>query len=214
MLLHFVWQGAAIAAALAVLLALTSPAQARLRYVLSCAALTLMFAVALATAAHVMTRDNTTLRRLNLAVGSNAPAPSHSPEVVSNASAKEGQGRPITDAGAAALTARPGAGSDLSSLAQPVVEAAMPWLVLTWALGVVLFSVRLARRLVADTRASRRGCRPRFPTGARHSSHALSARLRIARPVAIVASVRVSVPVVLGHLKPVDHPARPRFLPA
>ena len=110
-LLHFVWQGAAIAAALAVLLALTSPAQARLRYVLSCAALTLMFAVALATAANVMTRDNTTPRRLNLAVDSNAPGPSHSPEAARNASAKEGQGRLSTDAAGAALTARPGAGS-------------------------------------------------------------------------------------------------------
>jgi hypothetical protein len=54
-LLHFVWQGAIIALALAVLLALTREAQARLRYLLSCAALVLMLGAALATATRVRT---------------------------------------------------------------------------------------------------------------------------------------------------------------
>ncbi len=53
-LLHFVWEGTVIALALAVLLALTRDGQARLRYALSCGALTLMLVAALATAGAVM----------------------------------------------------------------------------------------------------------------------------------------------------------------
>ncbi len=53
-LLHFVWEGAVIALALAALLALTRDGQARLRYALSCGALTLMLVAALATAGSVM----------------------------------------------------------------------------------------------------------------------------------------------------------------
>ena len=53
-LLHFVWEGTVIALALAALLALTRDGQARLRYALSCGALTLMLVAALATAGAVM----------------------------------------------------------------------------------------------------------------------------------------------------------------
>ena len=48
-LLHFVWQGALIALALAALIALTREAQARLRYVFSCSALVLMLAATMAS---------------------------------------------------------------------------------------------------------------------------------------------------------------------
>ena len=78
----------------------------------------------------------------------------------------------------------------------------MPWLVLTWALGVVLLSVRLAGGWWR-TRALRVEGVSAVPAWCQAQLHELSARLCIARPVAIVASVRVSVPVVLGHLKPV-----------
>ena len=54
-LVHFVWQGAAIALALAVLLAIAGDAQARVRYALSCGALALMLVATLATAARVAT---------------------------------------------------------------------------------------------------------------------------------------------------------------
>ncbi len=201
-LLHFVWQGAAIAAALAALLVLTSPAQARLRYALSCAALTLMIAVALATAANVMTRRSTTVQRLDLAAESSVPGPSHSPGAAGNASVPEGHGRLSTDAAGAAVTARLVPGTDWSSLARPSVEAAMPWLVPSWALIVMLLSARLAGGWWR-TRGLRVEGVSTVPTWCRAQLDELSSRLAVARPVAIVASVRVSVPVVLGHLKPV-----------
>ena len=204
MLLHFVWQGAVIALALAVLLALTSAAQARLRYALSCGALTLMLVAALATAATVMTRRSTTLPRPSLAVEASAPDPSRSPDAAGNASVPEGQGR-----------ARP-------TPAEPAPDGASPAPARTCRRWRGRSSKRRCRgwswpgRSVScsspfvllggwwRTRApSRRRRLRRFPTWCRAQLDALSSRLRIARPVAIVASVRVSVPVVLGHLKPV-----------
>ena len=89
-----------------------------------------------------------------------------------------------------------------SALAQPIVASAMPWLVLRWLGGVLILSIRLARRLVAD-RSLRVSASRRFLTGARHSSPRSRRGMRVARPVAIVCSIRISVPVVLGHLKPV-----------
>jgi beta-lactamase regulating signal transducer with metallopeptidase domain/HEAT repeat protein len=196
-LLHFVWQGVVIAAALGALLVLTSPAQARLRYGLSCAALMLMLGAVLATAGNVLTRDSTTLPRLDLPAGH-----SDSPEASRSASGKASQAPSSTGAVAAVLTPRPGSGQGLSSLAQPIVEAAMPWLVPGWALGVMLLSVRLAGGWWR-TRTLRVEGVFAVPTWCRAQLGELSARLAIARPVAIVASARVSVPVVLGHLKPV-----------
>src|SRR5688572_26116163 len=132
-LLHFVWQGAVIALALAVLLALTRDGQARLRYAFSCGALTLMLITAVATAATMMTD----------ALGS-PPA----------GAAGDGTfGRPRGLAGETARTpaigirtslpAAANAAEKTSALAQPIVVRAMPWLVLGWLSGVLTLSIRL-----------------------------------------------------------------------
>jgi hypothetical protein len=141
-LLHFVWQGAAVALALAVLLALTSTAQARLRYALSCGALMLMLAAAVATAANVMTGHTSLTQPRDLAVEANAPGPPSLPGTGTDVPGKNGKGGVSADALETPLTARPGSGRGWSSLAQPILEAAMPWLVLGWAAGVMLFSIR------------------------------------------------------------------------
>ncbi len=60
-LVHFVWQGTAIALVLASLLALTSTAQATLRYALACAALTVMLMATVATAVTVITSAEPTI---------------------------------------------------------------------------------------------------------------------------------------------------------
>ena len=74
----------------------------------------------------------------------------------------------------------------------------MPWLVT----GVdraasLLLSLRLARRLVADTRAASVDGVPAVPDVVPRAAPRRSpARLRISRPVAIVSSIRVPVPVI------------------
>ena len=77
----------------------------------------------------------------------------------------------------------------------------MPWLVFGWLAGVLLLSLRLlggwwsTRVLrVVDVSPVPEWCLAQL---------ARCRRMGIARPVAIVSSVRVSVPVIVGHVKPV-----------
>jgi beta-lactamase regulating signal transducer with metallopeptidase domain/HEAT repeat protein len=195
-LLHFVWQGAIIALALAITLALIGERQARLRYALSCVALALMLATTLTTAAMVWTSGTGAPVLLTDAATAAVPAPAASTAVSSG------------DAGAAAATETR---ATSPQRATPVdgtsgrwqrVGAALPWLVTGWIAGVLLLSLRLlggwwqTRTLRAVNVAPvPRWCEARLAM--------LLARMQIVRPVTMVSSIRVSVPVIVGHLKPV-----------
>jgi beta-lactamase regulating signal transducer with metallopeptidase domain/HEAT repeat protein len=202
-LLHFVWQGAVIALALAVLLALTPDGQARLRYAFSCGALTLMLITAGATAATVMID----------ALGA-PPGGAADDGVAFGSVLRPGDGKPGGLAGDTARTPafgiRPslpaassaaGAGKT-SALAQPIVASAMLWLVLGWLGGVLALSIRLLGGWWSTRSLRLVGVSP-APDWCKAQLTALSARMRVTRPVAIVSSIRISVPVVLGHVKPV-----------
>ena len=89
-----------------------------------------------------------------------------------------------------------------ASLAQSIVDRAIPWLVLAWLAGVLLLSFRLLGGWWS-TRALRVVDVSPVPEWCLAQLSALSARMGIARPVAIVSSVRLTVPVILGHVKPV-----------
>ena len=78
----------------------------------------------------------------------------------------------------------------------------MPWLVSGWLAGVLLLSLRLLGGWWS-TRVLRVVDVSPVPDWCRAQLTALSARMRIARPVAIVSSIRISVPVIVGHVKPV-----------
>jgi len=191
-LLHFVWQGALIALALAALLALTREAQARLRYVFSCSALVLMLAATLATA--------TLMRSTDVQAGAAvAPeSPPLTPPAPDDGPAERSAGHPAR----VISSATGGADANRGSVLQPVVDRAIPWLVLAWLTGVLLLTFRLLGGWWR-TRALRVvGISP-VPESCVAQLSALSARMGITRPVAIVASVRVTVPIILGHLKPV-----------
>ena len=200
-LLHFVWQGAVIALALDVLLALTRDGQARLRYAFSCSALTLMLIAAVATAATVMTD----------ALDS-PPAAAAGNRLTSGSVVLPADGRPQRLAGATALTPTIGvrtsfppaasAAGKTSALAQLIVARAMPWLVLGWCSGVLILSIRLLGGWWTTRSLRRVGVAP-APDWCKAQLTALSARMRVSRPVAVVSSIRTSVPVLLGHVKPV-----------
>jgi HEAT repeat protein/beta-lactamase regulating signal transducer with metallopeptidase domain len=195
-LVHFIWQGVAIALALAAVLALTSKTQARLRYVFSCAALVLMLAATVVTAAQLSIQSESTLaapvtRALitssSTDTGDRAPAGNHGVEM-----------------GAREMTSQ-GAGGWRDRLAQrlgPLVERSVRWLVLVWIVGVSVMSIRLAGGWWRTRALGVDGVSP-VPAWADETLAMLCARLGIKRAVALVTSVRVSVPVVLGHVKPV-----------
>jgi beta-lactamase regulating signal transducer with metallopeptidase domain/HEAT repeat protein len=198
-LVHFVWQGIAIALALAAVLSLTSAAQSALRYALSCAALLMMLGAVIATTASVVSRDRDPLPTLTRTT-TPIEAPVAEPAA---AAARDRQARPGDARGSGRGPSRT---DDVSASAiaalRPIVAAAMPWLVIAWAVGVLLLSIRLVggwwrtRRLRVD------GVGP-VPDWCHARLAALAERLRIRRPVAILSSVRVRVPIVLGHLTPV-----------
>jgi HEAT repeat protein/beta-lactamase regulating signal transducer with metallopeptidase domain len=195
-LLHFVWQGAVIALALAVLLAFTRDGQARLRYALCCGALTLMLVAALATAGNVLARG----------VNALPAADSRTAAVTDGATARPDGDTPAPlprdEGGPGAAIQKPIAGAAAAPLVLAMIDRAMPWLVLGWLVGVLLLSVRLLGGWWG-TRALRGvGVSP-VPDWCVAQLSALAARMCISRPVAIVSSMRISVPVIVGHVKPV-----------
>lgn len=191
-LLHFLWQGTLIALLLAALLALTAETWARLRYAMSCAALVAMLIAVVTTTALLVTgaRPEVPVRML-----------------VATAAGDIATRRPVPSSGTAGeanilATVKPATPAATASAARRVVDAAMPYLVWMWMAGVLVLSVRLlggwwgARTLrIVGTLPAPDWCHARLET--------LSARLGVTRPVAIVTSIRLSVPVVLGHVKPV-----------
>ena len=84
----------------------------------------------------------------------------------------------------------------------PAIDRAMPWLVSGWLAGVLLLSLRLLGGWWSTRVLRVAGVSP-VPEWCRAQLTTLSSRMRIARPVAIVSSIRVSVPVIVGHVKPV-----------
>jgi beta-lactamase regulating signal transducer with metallopeptidase domain len=78
----------------------------------------------------------------------------------------------------------------------------MPWLVLGWLSGVLALSIRLLAGWWSTRSLRLVGVSP-APDWCKAQLTVLSARMRVGRPVAIVSSIRTSVPVVLGHMKPV-----------
>jgi beta-lactamase regulating signal transducer with metallopeptidase domain/HEAT repeat protein len=196
-LLHFVWQGAIIALALAIALALIGERQARLRYALSCLALTLMLAATLSTAAAVWTSGGDGASGLLPARASGAvPAPA--------ALTAAREGRTGVPASAQSRAASPLETTSLDGTPGrwQVVGAALPWLVAAWIGGVLLLSLRLLGGWW-HTRALRAVDVAPVPDWCEARLAMLRDRLQIIRPVAIVSSIRVSVPVIVGHLKPV-----------
>jgi beta-lactamase regulating signal transducer with metallopeptidase domain/HEAT repeat protein len=195
-LVHFVWQGIAIALTLAAVLSLTSAAQAALRYALSCAALLLMFAAAVVTAANVMTAAESSPQRPHMAIVHRPAADSSIPVE------PPPPARGATNAADTTVSREPAlTGDGLSSL-RPILVAALPWLVAAWACGVVLLSMRLFGGWWRTRRLRVEGTSP-APDWCQASLAALAERMHIPRPVALLSSVRVRVPLVLGHVKPV-----------
>ncbi len=180
-LVHFLWQGAALALLLAIVLAATRPTAARARYALSLLTLGAM---------------------LVLPVGDFAPAPavrSHAavpsePAKSSLSPAPLGSTDQFTTPVATTVPAD-------RSVAQ-LLEPALPWLVVVWAIGVLALSLRLANGWLLTRRLHTEGTRE-TSAGLQEILARLAARLRVTRPIRLLESLVVEVPAVIGWLRPV-----------
>jgi HEAT repeat protein/beta-lactamase regulating signal transducer with metallopeptidase domain len=189
-LVHFVWQGIAIAAVLAIALAAARRAPATFRYALSTGALLLMFVVPVGT----------TLRLHGTAQPVAEPVvviDANPGELVKPTELKAETATPRTEA----ADPTRGAAVDLSAV-RVWLELHMHWLVALWTLGVVALSIRLlggwlrARQLRTQGTAA-------VPDAWQQTLFRLAQRLGVAVRVEILESALVAMPVVIGWLRPV-----------
>jgi beta-lactamase regulating signal transducer with metallopeptidase domain len=194
-LVHSLWQGALVAFVYACFAALAKNATPNVRYVAACAALGLMLFIPAATV-------------LLKPVGPQLPS-AREVSPTGELWAEALQGRARAEAGGKASPATTTGGTlDERALtregfrlwAEERFDVLIPWLVLAWAAGVFLLTLRVAggwfsvRRLKASAWPVEESGRERLA--------ALALRLGVARAVRLCQSALVEVPTVVGHLRP------------
>lgn len=196
-LLHFLWQGLAIAAGLGVALRVLQCAAPNTRYAAACAALVLMVACPPATwawlsggrgGAHAPQRATSTAADVTLShatSGDALPLP---------ASAED---RSVTkNADPATQPAAPGAKPQAAG-----ADGYLRWIVAAWAVGVAALSVRLCAGWFHLQRLRRR-TRPAEPAW-QDALRRVAGRVRVTRPVRLAESALVDMPSLVGWLRPV-----------
>ncbi|MFB1481135.1 M56 family metallopeptidase [Corallococcus sp. RDP092CA] len=189
-LVHLVWQGALVAAALALALRWVGRRSANLRYALACGALGIMLVLPVATAWRHASRavEPRPVRSTALA---RAPASAQRPASVPLVTL------PTT---LPVSVKEPAALPRLDELFQQVGER-LPWLVLAWGLGVAASSVRLLKGWVGLRRQVHEAVHASWEWQQRVA--VLARRLNLTRPVRLLVSSKLDVPSTLGWLRPV-----------
>ena len=196
-LVHAVWQGAGIAAALALALRLSRPSPA-LRYALACGALAAMLAapvltfIVLSASADRASASGNASRTAIAAPSSPAAPVATAPRAIA---AEASSPMAIVEA----TTAKP-----LSRLDRwrEALTPAMPTLVWLWMAGLVVGILRVGGGLVFAGRLRWQGTRP-LPAEWMQTVERLARRFGLSRPIAARASTRVGSPSVIGWVRPV-----------
>jgi beta-lactamase regulating signal transducer with metallopeptidase domain len=202
-LLHFIWQGAIVAALLAALDALLSRSRPQLRYLAGCGALLVMLALPVAT---FVVSESATRGPGASATASIAGNETHRARRIANgpppiarmvASSVRATRRPEL-----AISSRRSLPALRDLTARLDASRLMPWFVAMWALGVSLLSLRLlggwwlVRRLERSSRhlaiEAWQGTMTR-----------LAREMGVTRRVRLLRSTLVTVPTAFGWLRPV-----------
>jgi beta-lactamase regulating signal transducer with metallopeptidase domain len=197
-LVHFIWQGAALAALYAMMSVFLRRCAASIRYGVACGALALMLVVSLAT---LFVMSGGSLRPFDDRAGSKpvttAAETTPQPDLKPNA-----RSEPMAQRAAASgslLSAGPGS---LREWASERFTSLLPWLVAAWLTGVLLLSVRFLGGLIVAERLKRNEASPLLRQWQERLS-TLAGELRVSRPVRLCESMLVEVPTVIGWLRPV-----------
>jgi bla regulator protein blaR1 len=174
-LLHFVWQGAALAALFAV--ANTVCQRATTRYGLAVITLGLMMAAPVITFTSLMRQKD--------------PAVRYGARGASASAVKPVQG--------VSVTARPSAPAPETPASQP---AGMLWFVEAWFLGVVLLSLRTAGGLFLIEKMRRKEIKP-VARELYEKCLVLQSRMKLERVIRYCECLRLDAPAVLGWFRPV-----------
>ncbi|MEX0678699.1 MAG: M56 family metallopeptidase [Pirellulales bacterium] len=208
-LVHFVWQGALVAALLFATLRLVQRASPNLCYALGCAALGLMMAAAVVTFAWQMSVaqfERTVKATVALAGAGNSPPEATARDAQRVSAAAEP--RPEARSGVPVADTMAGWGSrEYVSVARLTswAGASRPWLpkiVGLWAVCVGVLCLRLVRDWNAIRRIRACGGEIEESYWIERLAH-LRQVLGISYPVRLLSSTRATVPFVVGWLKPV-----------
>ncbi len=188
-LIHFIWQGTLVALLLAGVLRLLQGASTNARYATACAALLLMLIAPLSTIA---------------IIGSAAPrnaanglSPVSAPQPESQFLAVE-----IEQVSNPTQSANLSAPRYWSSFWSVGLVSSLPWMILLWLVGVVFFALRLIGGWHYARRLRSNGARS-LEEQWRQVLNQLCRQLRVKRPVRLLESALVKVPMVIGWLRPV-----------
>lgn len=208
-LLHFVWQGALVAAALALVLTGMRRRSAQRRYVASVIALAVMASLPVVTASRLANAPRAEAVLFE-------PRNAAQPGIASIDDASRGTPTKATDPAAASLDA--GARVTDDNLAGPswterLVPQSLdrlrvwgdrfaPFLVVVWLTGVLLLSLRLLGGWRRVRRLTSSGTVP-ASSAATARLATIAAGLGVTRTVRLVESAMVQVPAVIGWLRPV-----------
>lgn len=214
-LVHFVWQGAAIAIIVGVVLRVMRRSSANARYVAACFALATMAACPVVTAGWLA-------RHVDWSTANSPPMPVVTGEFLDAAPSSDGleyappiERSPREWLGSSRVTnAADRAGGEAATPLQGVpprptlrervgstVERWLPWIVGVWLVGVGLLSGRLLFGWIQVQRLRRSAIQP-VADACQELLRQLAGRLRITRPVRLVESALVQVPTVVGWLRP------------
>ena len=188
-LLHLVWQAAVVAALLGCALQLMRGASANSRYLVSCVALAAMLLLPAATAIRVhrslqenapLGEQSATTRRSN-----RVPNEAAQPLVVPTASASPSDPPSVWQTSAVHL-----------------LDRSLPFVLVLWTAGVLLFSLRLLAGWLRVQRLARSAAAAASPESEERLRR-LAERMQLGRAVRLVRSALVEVPTVIGAMRPV-----------
>ena len=216
-LLHSLWQGALVAAVLAGALLLLRRQRAEVRYAASAGALGMVVALAGITfglyfkptslpgtsaSPGTVKTQQATLQKLVVvaAPGSSAMLQARG-EALVKAVRTEPSRRAANSASADGLAA-PAAAPGWLATGLRYFDNHLPLLVVAWLLGLLAMSLRMLGGLLYVQRLRRYRVRP-LPAAWQERLAALAARSGLKRPVALLESALVRVPLVVGHVRPV-----------
>lgn len=195
-LIHFLWQGVAVALALAAVLALWRNRSPKARWGASCAAMTMMAVLPVAT--WFMVSVEAPVR----------PAPAPAVFTADRVSPPVGRSlrpaKPQAQLERPAVTAQdqpPVAVSGLEKL-RAAMQPILPWAILVWLAGVTVMSAWHLGGWLLVRRMRRLGTRP-AGAAVQETFERMLRRLGIHRPTRLLESLRVAVPVVVGWFRPV-----------
>jgi beta-lactamase regulating signal transducer with metallopeptidase domain len=194
-LLHSLWQGASIAAALWTALLFLRKASPQARYLASCTALALMALCPIATfgvlyqptPAEPTALITSEMRTIEIAA---------SPEASDRPALPRDTLAPSTQVPTTPTTISPLGGVEL----QATLARSHPYLVSAWLIGVLLLAARLLAQYLYLHRLRRRATPA--PAIWQHHLEVLAHRLDLKRTVTLLTSSPLDTPAVLGFLKP------------